>query len=147
MDSTSGFLNLICYEAINSIFVAKQIKPTDRFIVMLASEAFFMGVPAGKEQYLNICRLRAIETGKYLIKASNDGISALIDDKGNVVRRCSSIAYQLIVSDVPGNSRYTFFSRCGDLIGECAILIMLILVLLALFRRLIQPRFANVARR
>lgn len=136
LDSTSGFLNLICYEAVNSLFVAKQIKCTDRFIVMLASEAFFRGVPAGREQYVNICRLRAIETGKYLIKASNEGISAVIDDKGNLVRRCSSIAYKLILADVPGNSRYTFFSRCGDLIGEGAILLLLAFVLLALFSRL-----------
>ena len=78
----SSFLTLICYEGINTSFVAKKISNSDKFIVMLASEAFFNGNTDGMKQYLNIARLRAIETGKYLIKVSNSGISAVINPKG-----------------------------------------------------------------
>ena len=40
----------------------------------------------GKKQYLNIVKLRAIENGRYILKCSNQGISCLIDQKGNIVK-------------------------------------------------------------
>lgn len=47
----------ICYEAVNSVFFANNFR-NENFIIMLASEAFFKGSEIGKEQYLNICRLK-----------------------------------------------------------------------------------------
>ena len=131
IDSTSSFLNLICYEAINSVFVASRIRSTDQFIVMLASESFFMNASPGMEQYLNYCRLRSIETGKYLIKSSNEGISAIIDDKGNIVKKCNSVSYQYLSSTIRGTRRYTLFSQYGDWIGRSSSIISILLMILA----------------
>jgi|GEM_PF-6492317 len=131
MDSTSSYLNLICYEAINSVFVAGRIRPTDQFIVMLASESFFMNASPGMEQYLNYCRLRSIETGKYLVKSSNEGISAIIDDKGNILKKCNSVGYQYLAATIRGTRRYTLFSRYGDWIGRSSGIISILLIILA----------------
>lgn len=72
----------ICYESVNSFFIADNIENAQA-IFMFASESFFgKNDIYGKEQYFNICRLRSIENRKPVVKCSNDGISFYCDEKG-----------------------------------------------------------------
>ena len=75
----------ICYEMINSFFVNKHIKKEDKAILMLSSEAFMKTTNIGRQQYLNICKLRSIETQKYIIKSSYKGISCVISPQGELL--------------------------------------------------------------
>ena len=75
----------ICYEMINSFFVNKYIKQEDKAILMLSSEGFMKTTSIGRQQYLNICRLRSIETQKYIIKSSYKGIACVISPQGELL--------------------------------------------------------------
>ena len=78
----------ICYESINSVFFAENWR-NENIIIMLSSEAFLNGNTSAMNQYLNICRLRAIETKKEIFKASNAGYSAHIEQNGD----CEKLTY------------------------------------------------------
>lgn len=72
----------ICYEAVNSIFMARHMEDGDRAIIMISGENFFGKTEAGRIQYRNISRLRAVENGLTLIKSSNDGTSFICSETG-----------------------------------------------------------------
>ena len=83
--SSFGFLPLVCYESIFSIFTAKKAFNSN-FIILATSEDFMNDSYFGKKQYLNIVKLRAIENGRYILKCSNQGISCVINQKGHIVK-------------------------------------------------------------
>lgn len=79
------FTPIVCYESIFSIFTA-NISTNCDFLILGSSEEFMNNSYYGKQQYLNIVRLRAIETRKQILKCSNQGISCILNSKGNIVK-------------------------------------------------------------
>ncbi|MBS0031441.1 hypothetical protein ACTJJ0_23005 [Chitinophaga sp. 22321] len=75
----------ICYEAVNSIFIASHLNDDTRAMLMLSSESFFGGTETGRTQFKNICRLRCIENNLPLLKSSNDGILFNANKKGDIL--------------------------------------------------------------
>jgi|GEM_PF-674907 len=104
-------LNLICYEIAYSTFVSKSIENVD-LIVLLSSEQFLNNSYFGKRQYDNIIRLRAIETRKPIIKASNSGKNIFINQNGAIKNSCEQEFCNFIINKKEIKSYYyTFYSR------------------------------------
>lgn len=72
----------VCYE---DAYAEEMIAglPAATMLVNVSNDGWFTGSiePA---QHAEIARMRALETGRYLLRATNNGVSAIIDDKGNV---------------------------------------------------------------
>ncbi len=99
---------LICYEDILPDHVAAMGRAGDpNLLVTLANHAWFGASPA-PHQALALATLRAIETRRDLVRASNTGVSSIGDGLGRISRRGSlhavdparPIAPELIVADV-----------------------------------------------
>ena len=73
----------ICYEIVYPALVAEQSINTHA-ILTVSNDAWF-GDSVGPLQHFHMARMRAIETGRYVIRATNNGVSAVIDDRGNIV--------------------------------------------------------------
>lgn len=76
---------LICYEA---VFGAEALDamPQAGFIINISNDGWF-GRSIGPKQHFQIARMRAREAGRWLVRATNTGITAFIDQRGNVVSR------------------------------------------------------------
>lgn len=74
---------LICYEIAFPELVRESIKNT-HIIVTLTEDGWF-GDSWGPHQHLEIARMRALETGKPILRAATSGISAYINEKGQVI--------------------------------------------------------------
>ena len=72
----------ICYESAYALSLQKQARHTD-FIAVLSDDAWF-GHSIGPWQHLEISQARALETGFYVINATNNGITAIIDPQGHI---------------------------------------------------------------
>ena len=72
----------ICYEIAYSDLVRSNL-PTAAFLITVSNDAWF-GDSLAPHQHLQIARMRAFETGRYLLRATNTGISAIIDNRGRV---------------------------------------------------------------
>ena len=73
----------ICYEVVYPDFAARQARDSG-LLITISNDTWF-GKSIGPEQHFQMARMRSLETGRYMIRATNDGISALINDKGQVV--------------------------------------------------------------
>ncbi|WP_257267249.1 apolipoprotein N-acyltransferase, partial [Endozoicomonas sp. ONNA2] len=73
----------ICYEVVYPDFVA-QMAQESGLLITTSNDTWF-GKSIGPVQHFQIARMRALETGRFMIRTTNDGITALIDEKGRVV--------------------------------------------------------------
>jgi apolipoprotein N-acyltransferase len=72
----------ICYEDVFPEEV-RQALPEAAFLINVSNDAWF-GDSLAPHQHLQFARLRALETGRWLVRATNTGISAIIDPRGRV---------------------------------------------------------------
>ena len=52
--------------------------------MVVLSEDSWLGDTTGPWQHMQIARMRALELGKYLVRATNDGITAIVDPTGSI---------------------------------------------------------------
>ena len=73
----------ICYEDTFGDEVIKAL-PEAAILVNVSNDAWF-GDSLAPHQHLQMARMRALESGRYLLRATNTGITAIINEKGRVV--------------------------------------------------------------
>jgi apolipoprotein N-acyltransferase len=100
---------LICYEAIYPGYVLPEgARP--RWILNLTNDAWF-GITPGPYQHFAQARLRAIEEGLPLVRVANNGISAIVDPLGRIVRSLPLGGDGLIDGALPQALEETVYSR------------------------------------
>ena len=83
-----NFLPLICYEIIYS---GEINKTNDEFdLILNISEDGWFGNSVGPDQHFSHSIFRSIEEGKNLIRSANNGISAFINSKGQIIDQIKS---------------------------------------------------------
>ena len=103
----------ICYEAIFPQLVRRLALAGAEVLVNISNDAWY-GDSAAAAQHLEMARLRAIENHRYLLRATNDGITVVIDPYGRVAAQLPR--HRLLV--LPGRFSYlssrTFYTAHGD---------------------------------
>lgn len=74
----------ICYEDVFGEEIIYQL-PQATLLVNVSNDAWF-GRSIGPQQHLQISQMRAIETGRYMLRATNTGVTAIIDERGKVLQ-------------------------------------------------------------
>ncbi|MDX1457541.1 MAG: nitrilase-related carbon-nitrogen hydrolase, partial [Marinobacter sp.] len=72
----------ICYEVAYPDFVAANARRAD-LLITISNDGWF-GDSIGPLQHLQIARMRALETGRYMIRGTNNGVTAIINQRGEV---------------------------------------------------------------
>ena len=113
----------ICYEDAFS-HVINAALPQAQILANLSEDAWF-GDSLAPHQRLQMARARAIETGRPMIRSSNNGLSALIDAKGQVGTVAPQFVRTVVRGSVQPMSGTTPFVRWGNLLvlGLCALLL------------------------
>ncbi|WP_024864174.1 apolipoprotein N-acyltransferase [Bartonella doshiae] len=101
MPNGFSYLPLICYEAIFPNEMSFQGSPPQA-IINVTNDAWF-GVTPGPYQHLQQAQLRAVELGIPLIRAANNGISAVIDSYGRIIVALQQNAVGIIDSPIPSS--------------------------------------------
>jgi apolipoprotein N-acyltransferase len=130
------FACLICYED-SDPYLARQYVAADpvNFLVNISNDGWFDGTEQ-HEQHLAICRFRAIETRRSVVRAVNMGISGVIDPDGRVITlpgdtwAGSKKVEGVVTAVVPIDQRTSEYARIGDWVpAACGVVIMLGLAL------------------
>ena len=92
-------LPLICYEVIFTELVQKSDENTN--LIINISEDGWFGESIGPDQHFSKSIFRAIENNTFFLRSANKGISAIIDNKGNVIKQLNQNEAGSIEFDVP----------------------------------------------
>ena len=106
------FLPLICYEIIYSGSLYKNYDNYD-FIINISEDGWF-GMSIGIDQHFFHSVFRSIEEGKNIIRSANNGISAYIDSKGQIIKKIESTQKGVIEIDSYKKGSKTIFSSFGN---------------------------------
>ncbi len=94
-----NILPLICYEVIFSDLIQKS--DVDTNLVVNISEDGWFGESIGPDQHFVKSIFRAVENGTFLIRSTNKGVSAIIDNKGNIIKQLNRNEAGNIEFEVP----------------------------------------------
>ena len=102
----------ICYEILFGEEVRDAL-PEAQVLVNVSNDGWF-GDSLGPHQHLEIARMRALETGRELLRATNTGITAVIDPLGHVTQRLPQFERGVLTAEVQPRSGLTPYARWGE---------------------------------
>ncbi|RZK80428.1 MAG: apolipoprotein N-acyltransferase [Pedobacter sp.] len=123
-----GAAPVVCYESLWGSWVGRAVKNGAQFIAIITNDGWW-GNTSGKDQHLLYAKLRAIETRRYVVRSANTGISAFINQRGDITQQSEWWTRIALKSDINLNDEITFYVNHGDYV---AIGLSFIGVLLAL---------------
>jgi apolipoprotein N-acyltransferase len=124
----------ICYEAIFPDLLREFTVRGADLLVNITNDGWY-GRTSAPHQHFAMAVFRAVENGKYLVRAANTGITAVVDPRGRVLERTELFERRAIVRDVPIVPGTTFYGRHGDVFAwSCLGLALLVTAAAAWYR-------------
>ena len=125
----------ICYEVAYPDTTRKNAIGTD-FLLTISNDAWF-GSSAGPLQHLQMVQMRALENGRWFMRATNTGVTAIIDHKGRIVERAPQFERTVLRGNIQARVGNTPFMRFGN---YPILLIIALLLLLSYLGKRATPR-------
>jgi apolipoprotein N-acyltransferase len=125
----------ICYEIVYADQVSRAARDTD-LIITISNDSWF-GKSIGPLQHLQIAKMRALENGRYVLRATNNGVSAIIDHQGRIVKQSEQFVTTTLVGPVNvmlGNTPFGSFGTTPIITGAGITLGLMYLMYLGFWR-------------
>ncbi|OIQ28379.1 MAG: apolipoprotein N-acyltransferase [Bacteroidetes bacterium MedPE-SWsnd-G2] len=125
---------IICYESVYGEFVTEYVRNGANLLGIITNDAWW-DTTQGHKQHLSYARLRAIENRRSVVRSANTGISALINERGDIT---SSLPYGeqgVLKGKVALNETLTVYTKIGDVISRIALFLALFILLISFFRK------------
>lgn len=103
----------ICYESAFPHLVRQFTNRGASVLVNLSNDGYF-GHSAARQQHLLLARMRAVENRRFLIRATNDGITASIDPAGRVISTIPPYEQAAKLMSFGQVTETTFYTKHGD---------------------------------
>jgi apolipoprotein N-acyltransferase len=116
-----SFSPLVCYEAIFPGAVVSDTDPRPAWLLNLTNDAWY-GKTAGPHQHLTMARMRAVEEGLPLVRATNTGVSAAFDSYGREIGRIPLEQPGVLDIRLPRALSPTLYAKIGDAAFLCLLL-------------------------
>jgi apolipoprotein N-acyltransferase len=131
---------IICFEAVFPGLVRLFVRQGSELIINLTNDGWY-GNSAAPYQHLGIARFRAVENRRYLLRATNSGISAIIEPTGRIQAATGLLGEAICEGHFDFISAATFYSRYGDVfVFLCAIISCGLALLPGLHRVMVDKR-------
>lgn len=118
---------VICFESIWGEYVARSVRKGAQFIAVITNDGWWENT-SGKDQHLDYAKLRAIETRRWVARSANTGISAFINQRGDIVQQTKWWTQAAIKQDINLNSELTFYVEHGDYLPKAGSFIAVLLI-------------------
>lgn len=120
----------ISYEIYFPAEVRRFVQGGAEFLVNITNDAWY-GRSAAPYQHVAMIVFRAVENRRYLVRAANTGISAVVAPDGRITTNSDLFERTTVTANIAADARLTFYSRYGDIFGWGATLGVAVAVLLA----------------
>jgi len=119
----------ICYEDVFGEEIIRQL-PEATVLANFTNDAWW-GRSVASEQHLQIAQMRAIETGRPMLRATNTGVTAIIDTKGRIAASAPEFTTTTVTGEIRGYQGATPYVRLGNWAFLAAAALMIALPLAA----------------
>ena len=135
---------VICFDSIWGEWVAKSVRQGAQFIAVITNDGWWENT-SGKDQHLDYAKLRAIETRRWVCRSANTGISAFINQRGDVVQHSKWWVRTALKQDINLNSDLTLYVRYGDYLAKTGSLLAVLIIVFIGYRtrKLIRSGYAK----
>ncbi len=117
----------ICYEAIFPSLVRQFTANGAELLLNITNDAWY-GRTSAPYQHMAMAAFRAVENRRYVVRAANTGITAVVDPRGRVLESTRLFDTTVLVREVPFVSEPSFYARHGDLFERACAAVALSLV-------------------
>ena len=111
----------ICYEIVYPDLVRQFVAAGSELLTTITNDAWF-GETAAPYQHFAQASMRAIENGRYLVRAANTGISGIVDPYGRVIVESRLFEPAVVAGTVYYRTERTLYTRIGDVFAYVAAL-------------------------
>lgn len=121
-----GISALICYEVVYPDLVARSARE-NQVLLTISNDAWFAD-SIGPLQHMQMARMRALETRRPMIRATNNGVSAFVDHHGQIEKRAEQFVQTNLEGVVQPRSGNTPFMWWGSwpLVVLCGLMLLLL---------------------
>ena len=118
----------ICYEDAFGAEIIKSL-PKATMLINLTHDGWFTN-SLEPEQHMQIARMRSLETGRYMVRATTTGPSGIINAKGKIIVTAPNYTRKIITGKVQPFTGATPYTRWGDwlIIGFLSVLLLIGLI-------------------
>ncbi len=120
----------ICYEVVYPSLIRSAVLEGSELLSTITNDAWY-GNSSAPYQHFALASMRAIEQGRFLVRAANTGISGVVDPYGRVVSASGIFEQVGLVEEVRFIKSRTLYSRIGDLAAWVSLLVTLVALAVA----------------
>lgn len=102
----------ICYEDVFGEEIIRQL-PQATLLVNVTNDAWY-GNSIASRQHNQMSQMRALETGRYMLRATNTGVTAIIDERGKVLAQADPFVMAALSGEAQGFAGATPYVRHGN---------------------------------
>ncbi len=113
-DGDTVYGSLICYESIFPEQARARVAGGAQVLVVVTNDAWYGRSPAAW-QHLQASRMRAVETGRYVLRAANTGVSAIVAPDGTIAVTAPWWTQAVVKGTYRPSGRITPYQQWGDL--------------------------------
>ncbi len=117
----------ICYEIVYPNLVRVGAEAADA-LVTISNDAWF-GRSMGPHQHMQMAQMRAIENGRWLLRATNSGVTAIVDANGRITAQLPQFEAAALTGEFHSMTGTTPYTRLGD----APVLVLLLVLTLVSF--------------
>ncbi|MEQ9438315.1 MAG: apolipoprotein N-acyltransferase [Cyclobacteriaceae bacterium] len=129
-----GAAPAICYESIYGDFLAEFVRNGADLLFIITNDAWWGNTP-GYKQHLEYASLRAIELRRSIARSANTGISAFINQRGDILQPTEYWEPAVIRDTIYANEELTFYAQHGDYLARTAAWLSPLVFLAAFVKR------------
>lgn len=130
-------LPLICLDDVRSALAIDGARLGAQAILGLSNDSWFTDYPIGARLHLAVAAFRSVETRLPQVRVTTNGMSAVIDERGEVLVSTAMDTQVVLAAGIPArDASPTLMVRWGDWVGRGGLVFLLVLVVSAGWRRL-----------
>ena len=129
------FGTAICYESVFPHFYREWAVNGANVMTIITNDGWWRDTP-GHKQHFNYARLRAIENRRSIARSANTGISALINQRGDVLERTGWWERGSLTGKLNLNEEKTIYTVHGDIIGRLSRFLTFLFLLMGVARKI-----------
>ena len=113
-DTEAGKLGgLVCFDSIYEMLTVDSVRDGAEIIVLGTNDSWFLD-SAAVYMHNSQAKLRAVETGRYVVRSANTGVSSIIDPDGRVLDEEPPLVEGYVIADVAVRGSMTLYSVIGN---------------------------------